>query len=136
MNTLYIIRGLPGSGKSTLANTLAGTGRCEADEYFTNALTGEYTFDASKIKDAHDYCKMKAARLMEDRVTTVAVANTFTRRWEYEPYITIAQLNGYNVIIISLESEFDSVHGVPTEMMDIMRKRFEHNFGIVPESNL
>ena len=54
MKTLYLLRGLPGSGKSTLAKSIGGI-HIEADQYFME--DGEYKFDGSKIKLAHNYCQ-------------------------------------------------------------------------------
>jgi len=48
---LYIVRGIPGSGKSTFAKTLGGN-HYEADMYFIGE-SGNYNFDPTKIKDAH-----------------------------------------------------------------------------------
>jgi len=53
MKELILLRGLPGSGKSTLAKSLDGI-HIEADQFFM--IDGEYRFDASKLKDAHNYC--------------------------------------------------------------------------------
>ncbi len=52
---LYIVRGIPGSGKSTFAKQLVGADFlvCEADKYFM--VDGEYKFDATKLKQAHDF---------------------------------------------------------------------------------
>ena len=55
MKELFLLRGLPGSGKSTLANSLGGT-HVEADMYFLDPQ-GEYIFDASKLKHAHQWCQ-------------------------------------------------------------------------------
>jgi len=53
---LILLRGLPGSGKSTFANLLGGI-HVEADQYFIQ--DGEYKFDASKLKQAHNWCKLR-----------------------------------------------------------------------------
>ena len=52
---LYIVRGIPGSGKSTFAKTLGGQ-HYESDMFFINE-NGEYNFDVTKIKDAHQWCQ-------------------------------------------------------------------------------
>lgn len=52
---LVLIRGLPGSGKSTIARAMAAYEHYEADMYFEKG--GEYCYDASKIKDAHEWCQ-------------------------------------------------------------------------------
>ena len=53
MKQLILLRGLPGSGKSTFAKSLGGI-HIEADQYFMQ--DGEYKFDASQLKHAHNYC--------------------------------------------------------------------------------
>jgi hypothetical protein len=59
-NVLYIIRGLPGSGKTTEAKRLAAENPdnfkiYEADDYFLDATSGIYNFDATKLQEAHHW---------------------------------------------------------------------------------
>ena len=118
---LVIIRGLPGSGKSTLARELFPFHvLCEADQYFTDEETGEYRFDPSKLKEAHEFCKRKVKENLEQG-ESVVVANTFTRRWEYEPYLKMAE----NPLVLIANGNFESVHNVPKEAIERMKKRFE-----------
>ena len=53
---LLLIRGVQGSGKSSLAELVAKLGHTRAiyaaDDYFT-ACDGTYTFDMSKLHEAH-----------------------------------------------------------------------------------
>lgn len=74
---LYIVRGLPGSGKSTFAKSLGGV-NYEADMFFINE-NGEYNFDPSKLKDAHNWCRHKAMDSMKSGEPIVVVSNTFTQ---------------------------------------------------------
>ena len=66
MKKLYIVRGLPGSGKSTFAEALVGSDFlvCEADKYFM--VDGEYKFDGSKLKDAHEWSRNRVETYMKD----------------------------------------------------------------------
>jgi predicted kinase len=132
---LYIVRGIPGSGKSTLAKKIVGHDFlvCEADKYFIDKGTGEYKFDASKIKDAHKFCQDTVETYMKDSLVNkqfyreIAVANTFTQEWEMEPYFTLAKEYGYTVFTIVVENRHGGVnqHGVPEDKVQMMKDRFE-----------
>ena len=121
---MLLIRGLPGSGKTTLANQYAGAGyvHCEADQYFER--DGEYRFDGSKLRAAHDDCLRRAITAM-DAGRPVVVANTFTRRWEMEPYLKAAKKRGINARIIEATGNWPNVHGVPEDAVEKMLARWE-----------
>ena len=123
MKTLYIIRGLPGSGKSTLARQLAGQNFHEADQYFHTG--GEYRFDASKLKEAHRWCQDCIKDDMQFGVEVLAVSNTFTQRWEYAPYLALAEEHGYRVFILTCNNKWANIHGVPDEAIKRMADRWE-----------
>lgn len=131
---LYIVRGLPGSGKSTFATHLVGADFlvCEADKYFM--VDGEYKFDATKLKAAHEFCRNTVETYMRDNVEAndqfyrqIAVSNTFTQEWEMQPYFDLAKKYGYTVFTIVVENRHGGVnqHGVPDEALTRMRDRFE-----------
>lgn len=123
MKTLYILRGLPGSGKSTLAQTIIGEKLVfEADQYFM--VGGEYRFDPTKLHYAHRDCFERVAKWMQ-YCFPMAVANTFVRRSEYQPYINLAASHGYDVQIIEVHGPWESVHGVPARTLARMRADWE-----------
>jgi predicted kinase len=123
MKTLILLRGLPGSGKSTFAKTLGGI-HIEADHYFMK--DGEYKFDASKLKQAHEYCRISAEGWMMEGYNIV-VSNTFTQEWEMDAYYELAGKYGYRVYSIIVENRHNGVneHGVPTDKLEQMKNRFE-----------
>ena len=133
---LFILRGLPGSGKSTLAKILVGLGSdfliWEADKYFINE-NGEYKFDSSKLKEAHEACMETVETYMKDSLVRsewykdIVVSNTFTREWEMQPYFELAEKYGYTVFCIVVENRHGgkNVHGVPDDKVEQMRQRFE-----------
>jgi adenylate kinase family enzyme len=133
MKKLYIVRGLPGSGKSTFAEALVGSDFlvCEADKYFI--VDGEYKFDATKLRQAHEWCKNRVETYMEDSLVNdqfyreIAVSNTFTQEWEMESYYKLAEQYGYMVFSIIVENRHGgkNVHGVPDEKLEQMKNRFE-----------
>lgn len=129
---LYLLRGLPGSGKSTLALNLVGSEFlvCEADKYFM--VDGEYKFDASKLKDAHESCRnmvetyMKESLVNDQFYREIAVSNTFTQEWEMKPYYELAKKYGYVVFSLIVENRHGGVneHNVSEETLMKMENRF------------
>lgn len=126
---LFLLRGLPGSGKTTLANQLGGS-LVEADRYFMEY--GDYKFDASKLKEAHAWCKEQVQNWMETNgrgfdVPRIVVSNTFTQEWEMKPYYDLAKEHGYMVFSLIVENRHGgkNVHNVPEDKIEQMRKRFE-----------
>jgi len=126
MKELFLLRGLPGSGKSTLAKSLGGS-HFEADQYFVRGLKDVYTFDASKLKNAHEFCRSSTTMAMIDMKSKIVVSNTFTQEWEMKAYYDLAKEYGYTVysLIVENRHEGENIHGVPVEVLDKMEKRFE-----------
>jgi predicted kinase len=123
MSILHIIRGVPGSGKSTyVKNNLSGIYHLEADMYFIR--NGKYEFNPNKIKKAHEFTQKIANQIMQTGADLV-VSNTFTRIWEFEPYLKMAGKYGYEVKVIRLNSLYKNTHGVPDSVVSDMLKRFE-----------
>jgi hypothetical protein len=55
----------------------------------------------------------------------VAVSNTFIRQWEIEPYRQLAAKYDYNVVIKTMNGNYQNVHGVPQSKVEQMRQNFE-----------
>ena len=126
---LYICRGIPGSGKSTFAKTLRGI-HIEADQYFVDG-DGNYNFDGSKIKLAHEYCKGQTEAWMKTdgtqvNVDKIVVSNTFTQEWEFQPYLELAEKYGYKTFCIIVENRHGNTneHNVPEDKIEQMKNRF------------
>jgi predicted kinase len=125
MKDLYIVRGIPGSGKSTFANIIADV-YYEADMYFTDH-EGNYNFEPSQIKSAHQWCQTMVRMAMQYNTATIAVSNTFTQEWEMEAYYELAAEFGYRVTSVIVENRHggENQHGVPADKLQAMRDRFE-----------
>ena len=129
---LILLRGIPGSGKTTLAKILLQirvTDEPEvlsADDFFENE-NGEYNFDASKLKEAHNYCQFRCSERMRQQKAKIIVANTFTQEWEMEIYYEMAKRYNYRVHTLIVENRHGSenIHGVPAEKIKQMKKRFD-----------
>jgi predicted kinase len=123
MKNIILFRGLPGSGKSSLAETLCKS-TFSADMFFEQ--NGGYDFDATKLPQAHKWCKEQVEQAMVDEVEIIGVANTFTTDWEMETYFELAEDYGYRISTVIVENRHGStnVHGVPTEALERMKNRF------------
>jgi predicted kinase len=128
---LILLRGLPGSGKSTLAKIilqLRSTDEPEvlsADDFFEDK-EGDYNFDPTKLKEAHNYCQFRCSERMRQQKAKIVVANTFTEEWEMEEYFKMAERYNYRVHTVIVENRHgaENVHGVPEEKLQQMQNRF------------
>ena len=103
------------------------SGHVEADMFFLNH-EGEYKFDASKLKEAHEWCRKEAESYMKPHgFDRVIVSNTFTQEWEMDAYYNLARKYGYRVHSIIVENRHEGVneHGVPADKLEQMKNRFE-----------
>jgi predicted kinase len=125
MKKLILLRGLPGSGKSTLAQSFSEARHYEADQYFVDE-SGNYNFDATKLKEAHEWCRNNVENTMSFG-KDVVVSNTFTQEWELQAYLDLAKKYDYQVHSLIVENRHNGVnlHGVPEEVLLKMKNRFE-----------
>jgi hypothetical protein len=152
MPELFIIRGLPGSGKTSLGHKLSLLVYA-ADDHFVDA-EGRYNFDPSRLGAAHAQCQENVRKALEYGCEKVAVTNTFTQRWEIQPYLNIVREvnedllfqavdNGeedeFKPIKITVIDLFDgglhdeelaarNIHGVPAAGIAAMRSRYEFDW--------
>jgi hypothetical protein len=87
----------------------------------------EYKFDATKLRDAHEWCQSMVGSWMVDNEERIVVSNTFTQEWELMTYYGWAKDFGYKVYSLIVENRHGGVneHGVPEDKLEIMRNRFE-----------
>ncbi len=130
---LTLVRGLPGSGKSTFANFIWNDyAICEADKFFYDK-EGNYNFDATKLRKAHEWCRNQVENRMKNNQNNtqfypeIVVSNTFSQEWEMEAYYKLAEQYGYKVFSIIVENRHGGVnqHGVPADKLEQMKNRFE-----------
>lgn len=118
---LYIIRGAPGAGKTTLAMQLNAF-KVAADDWFDVHNGG--AFDASRLKDAHEWCQLSVRAKLRDGFPVV-VHNTFTTERELKPYIDFCNENNiaFTCIVVENRHGNKSVHNVPEDKVNQMRER-------------
>ena len=93
---LILLRGVPGSGKTTFANVILQQPNnnpqeiLSADDFFEGE-NGEYNFDPTKLKEAHNYCQFRCSERMRQQKVRIVVANTFTQEWEMDEYFKMAE---------------------------------------------
>jgi len=136
------MRGVSGSGKSTKAQELVKEAQregkttlvCSADQFFVDPNTGRYEFDHRKLGSAHAFCRGKAEAAVWLGTDLVIIDNTNTQKWEFEPYVLLAESNDYEceeVMVGTLNDEDLKVyanrnkHSVPLDSIRKMAKRFQ-----------
>jgi len=137
-SVMVIVRGLPGSGKSTFATSVACevypgsmrqgmiSGVFETDKFFIDSQTGEYKFERDMCEYAHNWNVAEVYRFCRDYPEVPCiVANTFTTEQEIKPYRNIANIFNRKVIVVSMQTSHQNVHGVPPEIIEKMKDRWE-----------
>ncbi len=129
-NSLVLLRGLVGAGKSTLAQLLSENGKYpvfSVDDYFTNAITQEYSFDFSKNHLAYKYCENNTEEAMIKQNKKILVHNTFTIDWELEPYFKLAQKYQYQIFVVTVENYHQSgnIHQIPDDQILKMAQKYK-----------
>lgn len=123
---LILIRGPQGGGKTTLARILAehfGCGYLEADMFFTDPLTGVYTWVPEKVRDAHEWCRGKTREALQ-KGETVIVSNTTISEKELRAYETIAEEEGAGLWELIAWGKFKNLHGVSENTVQAKRQAF------------
>ena len=122
--SLILFRGIPGAGKSTISDTLCDV-TLSADMFFEK--DGEYKFEYSKLKDAHNWCQDSTVKHMKKGTRTIGVANTFVQPWSMDFYFNKAKEHGYRIFTVIVENRNDTVnvHNVNEEVLETMRSKFD-----------
>lgn len=129
---LILLRGIPGSGKTTFASVILQQPNnnpqeiLSADDFFEGE-NGEYNFDSTKLKEAHNYCQFRCSERMRQQKVRIVVANTFTQEWEMDEYFKMAERYNYRVHTVIVENRHgnENVHGVPEGKVQQMKDRFQ-----------
>ncbi|ULG01489.1 ATPase AAA [Aeromonas phage phiA019] len=132
MKSLILVRGVSGSGKSTFVkNIVHHQYFVETDMYFIDD-NGNYNFDASKLKQAHDWCRFQVEETMKDD-DDVIVSNTFTTEWEMKPYLDLAEKYGYTVFTVIIENRHGNkdIHNVPIETRQKQAERLSKSIKLI-----
>lgn len=132
MKTCILVRGVSGSGKSTFVNNIVHhQDFVEADMYFVDE-TGNYNFNPSKLKEAHEWCRNYTEEAMKS-AEDIIVSNTFTTEWEMKPYFDLAQKYGYTVFTVIVENRHGNkdIHNVPQETRQKQAERLSKSIKLI-----
>lgn len=106
---LYLMQGVPGSGKSTLAETMR---RSYAEKEVAVVVfstddwrfkDGKYEYDPETNKAFHQACQKAVIGAMQGGIEAIIVDNTNITQWQADPYLAMARIFDYEVMIVRVE---------------------------------
>ncbi|CAG0878633.1 unnamed protein product [Darwinula stevensoni] len=131
---MLLLRGCPGSGKTILAKSLKGNGVIHSKDDFFVDQSGDYSFSFDFLDQAHQWNEKCAEESMKKGISPVIIDNTNIETWEMVPYVRLAQLYGYDVMIMEPHTPWKynvqelsrrNKHGVSRATIRSMLKRYE-----------
>jgi len=146
-SAVILVRGIPGSGKTTLVDAICDLffedpehkpfwlseriADFSADKYMVDE-GDNYAFNPYRLKECHQSCFRDFGSALfgalgdsGTAVNVLLVHNTFTQKWEMDPYVACCRGFGKHLIVVRCEGGFDNVHGVPADKVEVMRNRME-----------
>ena len=81
-----------------------------------------YFFNPSKLFFCHKQCIEKTELSMKQN-KSVIVSNTSLTKKEALPYFNLAKKFQYNIELIHLQTEYQSIHNVPIEKIKLMKQK-------------
>lgn len=139
MKSFLVLIGASGSGKSSLSKRLVsgypGTVVCSADDVMVRK-EGGYTFDAERLRFAHDCTRTKVKKALEKKAPIVVLDNTNTSARDIEPYVELARYKVRFIVFPEVDLEVlaaRNLHGVPKETLLSQRDRIRHLLKNWPE---
>lgn len=139
MKECFILRGLPGSGKTTISQSLAGLHGIvhEADSFCYNN-EGVYEFKIEEASLNHKKCFDSFCESIDGGIVKVVQSNTNTAEWQFMHYVEYAKVHGYIVHVMLVENYHGntSIHDVPLETIDSMKKNLENSISLEYRQNL
>ena len=133
MKTVTIMRGLPGSGKTHWVRTNKPQAKVvSADLFFMDGF--EYKYDSRRLGEAHNWCLRQYIQLLNIYTLggdlDIVVDNTNTGVFEIAPYYRLAEVFGFDVGIVWIQSSTlvcmaRNTHGVPPVSIQSMANKFD-----------
>lgn len=132
---IYILRGPDGSGREKLAKSIQkkeGGVILSINDYFTT--NGNYKYIPNKLNEAQFETIDKTDEAMNNNITPIIIDNPNIKRWEAKPYVELAGVHKYKVIVLEAlaPEKFNinqmmkkSIHKVPRSIIEKQIHRYE-----------